>query len=292
MSEIQQKKKPRKARPNYVYAIISMALVLFFLGLTLSFILEARSQLRGLKESIELMVEIDDKANEVDKLQLETRMQNERYVAGEIELVSKEKAAELYEEELGRNFTQTLGFNPLFASINFNVKAEYANADSLAQIKQELIAHPIVRDVHYNELLLDAVDQNSGKLIILLLVVGGLLVVISITLIDSTIRLAMFSNRFLIRSMQLVGATRWFIIKPFINRAFFNGLLAVILANLAIIGFSWYLSGEIAGLRLLSDFLNFAVVLGIVLIVGLVISLTSTYLAVSKYLRMKLDDLY
>jgi cell division transport system permease protein len=292
MSEIQQKKKPRKAKPNYLYAIISMALVLFFLGITLAFILEARGQMRSMKESIMLMVELDDKANEVDQLQLETRMQNERFVGDNIELVSKDEAARRYEEELGRNFTQTLGFNPLFASINFNVKAEYANVDSIAMVKQELIGHPIVKDVHYNQLLLDAVDQNSGRLLIMLLVIGGLLIVISVTLIDSTIRLAMFSNRFLIRSMQLVGATRWFIIRPFVSKAFFNGFLAVIIAGLAIVGFAWVLSERIAGVRLLSDLVNFAAVLGIVLIVGLAISLLSTYLAVSKYLRMKLDDLY
>ncbi len=275
-----------------MYAVISMALVLFFLGMTLSFILEARGQLQGLKESIELMVELDEKANEVDKMQLETRMQSERFTAGDVEYISQDQAAMDYEEQLGKKFTQTLGFNPLFASINFHVKADYANADSLAMIKAELMSHPIVKDVHYNEVLLQAVDNSSGKLLMITLIIGALLLVISITLIDSTIRLSMFSNRFLIRSMQLVGATRWFIIRPFISRSIFYGLLAVIIASAAVLGLSWYLSQEVEGFTLLSDLVNFGLVLGIILIIGVMISITSTYFAVSKYLRMKLDDLY
>ena len=292
MSEIKAKRKPRKTRANYMYAVISMALVLFFLGMTLSFILEARGQLQGLKESIELMVELDEKANEVDKMQLETRMQSERFTAGDVEYISQDQAAMDYEEQLGKKFTQTLGFNPLFASINFHVKADYANADSLAMIKAELMSHPIVKDVHYNEVLLQAVDNSSGKLLMITLIIGALLLVISITLIDSTIRLSMFSNRFLIRSMQLVGATRWFIIRPFISRSIFYGLLAVIIASAAVLGLSWYLSQEVEGFTLLSDLVNFGLVLGIILIIGVMISITSTYFAVSKYLRMKLDDLY
>ena len=281
----------RRSKPSYIYSIVSISLVLFVIGLLGTFLFQAQYLTRTVKEKIAVQIELKDNLSETDIFQFVKRMEGEKYVKS-ASYVSKEEAAKILQEDLGEDFLDLLGYNPLYASVDLNLNADFVNADSLSIIVDELSANSKVQNLHYQKTLVNALDKNIGKITLGLGVVGALLFFIALTLIDNTIRLAMFSNRFLIKSMQLVGATRWFIVRPFILKGITNGLLSGIIAALAMLGLFIALEKQIDGLTVLQDLLTFALVVGTVVSLGIVISLLSTQRAVSKYLNLKLDDLY
>ncbi len=284
------KQTTKRAKPSYAYAIVSVTLTLFMLGLVGSLLLYSESGSRYLKEQIEINLELKESATEVDILQLQKKLDKEPYVKAS-KYYSKEDAAKMMMDEMGADL-DLLGYNPFYAKISLNFKHEYTHPDSLEKLTAELKKNPLVADVDYLSEIANLANVGLKRAGYVLGALGLMVLFISLVLIDNTIRLMMYSNRFLIKSMQLVGATRWFIIKPFIMRGIFNGFISGAAAILALLGFIyWYLT-QYSEMTLDIPLLSFAALFLGVMITGLAISTFSTYRAVSKYLTLKLDELY
>lgn len=281
----------RRARSSAASTIIGIALVLFMIGALALLLLNARELSVYVKENIQVQVFLNEEARDVDMIQLKKTIDAEAYPK-ETRFVSKEEAAKTLQDELGEDFIDFLGFNPLLPSIDIRLRADYAHPDSVAWIASELQQNPMVHEVAYSPDLIQKVYDNVNKISIILLVFSGLLLLVAIALINNTIRLAMYSRRFTIRSMQLVGATQWFIRRPFVWQGMLNGFYAAVIAAGMLTGMIYLAQREVPEFFELQDLETFALVFGIVLLIGIFLSLVSTLLAVGKYLRLKLDDLY
>lgn len=284
-------KSPRRRKPNYLYSVVSMALVLFVLGIVATILLQVQCLSVGMRESVEIQMELPDDLSEADGIQFAELLKTEPYTRS-AEYVSREQAAAIMEDQLGEDFTDLLGFNPLFASVNLRLRADYALVDSIEVLRQDWMATGDVQDITYDAGLLQAINRNIRRFAFIVLGLAGLLFAIALILMDNTIRLSMFSNRFLIRSMKLVGATHGYITRPFVLKGVFNGLLSGILAALAMIGLFYAVEQRMEGLAFFDDVLLLVAVVAGMLALGVLISLTSTWLAVRKYMNMKLDNLY
>jgi len=266
-------------------------MVLFMLGILGHVLIFSKKVSEYLRESIEISIELKDGLSDADVFQFKKKLDKKPYIKS-TKYISKEDAAKILEEKYGEDM-KILGYNPLYASINFNLRSDYANSDSLPAIETELKEYPQTQEIYYPKAIVDLINQNIRKVTLILLAISAILILIAITLIDNTIRLAMYSNRFLIKSMQLVGATRWFIIKPFMVRSLLNGFISGVLAVILMEGLLYYIRVQLPTLVVSSDDLfNFGVVFAAIIVLGVVITWFSTYLSVSKYLRLKLDDLY
>ena len=286
-----QQKRPKKSSPTYFSSILSISLILFVLGVIGTFFVQSSRLTQTLKENMAIQLVLQESVNESDCLQLSKQLEAEVFVK-DVEVIDKEEAAALMKEDLCEDFLETIGYNPLPDAIVLHVNAVYSNPDSLAWITEKILSNQLVVAVNYDENLSKNITQFSSKVLVGMLIFLGLLVLISFIIIDNTIKLAMFSQRFIIRSMQLVGAKRWFITKPFVFRAIFNGVLSAIIASLALLVNMYLLEKYLIDLNIFSHYLDFLMVAGVLLLLGIVISLLSTFFAVRKYLRMKLDDLY
>ncbi len=285
-------KAPRKrSKPSYVYSIISITLVLFMLGILGHVLLFSQKLSEYFRESIEISIILKDGLSDADIFQFQKKLEKKPYIKT-TRYISKEEAAKILQDDFGEDL-QILGYNPLYASVNFNLRADYANSDSLKAIEAELLEQPQVQEVYYFKAIVDLINQNIQKVTLILVGISLMLVIVAITLIDNTIRLAMYSNRFLIKSMQLVGATRWFIIKPFMGRSILNGFISGLLAVIALVGLLYYAQMQLPTLIVSSDdLINFGAVFIVIIAAGILITWFSTYRSVSKYLGLKLDDLY
>src|SRR5699024_139459 len=226
------------------------------------------------RENIEIQVILQDHTSKEDALALQKSIANSPF-AKSAEYISKKKAADQFKEDFGEDFVSILKTNPLYSSINLKANANYVNEDSLKVIEDRLLKNKIVREVYYQRTLVDKLDKNVNKLGAIILAVSILLGIVVIVLIDNTIRLAMFSNRFLIKTMQMVGATRWFIAKPFDLRSIGNGFISALLAIGGLIGIMFYVRKQLSQLELIADTrLTILLFLGMI-ILGICISLLS-----------------
>lgn len=285
------KSSAKKSKPSYLYSIVGVALVLFLLGTLGLVVIHANKLSMYFKESIEIQVILRDNVKEQQALALRDSITHKPYIKS-IEYVSKDMAAERFKKEFREDFLTLLQYNPLYSSINIRANAGYVNNDSLKIIESNLLQQNIVREVSYQRSLVSKLNENVNKIGLVMLLISGLLCLAVIFLIDNTIRLAMFSNRFLIKTMQMVGATRWFIAKPFDMRSIVNGAISALIAIACLLGL---MSGadkmlpELAGLR---DNVMIGLLFVGMILIGICMSLVSTHRAVMKYLRLKLDDLY
>jgi cell division transport system permease protein len=283
----------KKGKTTYAYAIIGVALVLFLFGIVGWFFIDVRKTGDYLKESIQIQAFLNRDASktEIDSLQ--------QYIAAvpyvkSAEYVTKEMAIERYNADNDTSWRKFITNNPLPESIDFNVKADHVQADSLNVLAENLQnAFPgVISEFKFPTVAVDKVSKyvKAGALVFLIIaVILTMLVIISI---DNTIRLAMYSNRFLIKTMQMVGATRWFIAKPIDIRAIINGLISALLAIIAVYSTVLLVEYFVPDFKTLHDTKSMAVLFMGIIILGIIISVFSTHRAVLKYLRMKLDDLY
>ncbi len=283
--------KSKKNKPSYLYSVISITLVLFMLGLMGLIFSHANSLTRHFKENLEFSMILEEGVTEEQRVALEKYLYTQPFVKS-AKYVSKDEAAKDFSDSFDEDFLEILGENPLFDAINIYMKANYANPDSIAKIEKVLLEKKEVKEVYYQAGLVDIVNANVKRITILLLIISVIFLLIAFTLIDNTIRLAMFSDRFLIKSMQLVGATRGFISWPFIKKSLINGLLSGILAVFLIIACLYFAQRNIPELGRLQNFSNLMIICGVVFIIGLLISYISTRSAVLKYLKAELDELY
>ncbi len=287
----QERYTKRRLLTSYLTTTVSITLVLFLLGLTAMMLLYASVISRHVRENIAVSVFIKEGVTEAQVSRLQKQLDASDWVKS-TKYISADEAAKIMQEELGEDFISFLGVNPLLPSIEVNPKAEYAHSDSLAKVSKKLTSLEEVKEIHYQKSLVDAVNENVKQISIGLLVLSGVLLFISLALINNTIRLSVFSRRFLIRSMMLVGASWWFIQKPFIYRGILQGLISAFLANV-LLGLVLYL-----GAKEFPDIINidqvniFATVFSLVLLLGLSLTWVSNYLAVRKFLYTDTDALY
>lgn len=282
---------PKKAKPSYIYSIISISLVLFMIGLLGVIIINAKNLSVYFKENLEFSIELKDNVRKAEIRQFQKQLEGEDYVRS-TQYITKEEATKNFTKEYGENFTQILGYSPLYSSINIYMKSEYVHPDSIRWIEKEILAKSFVKEVYYQRSVLDLINRNVRNVSIIIITISVLLLLIAVTLIESTIRLAMYSNRFLIKSMQLVGATRKFITAPFTSKSILNGLISGVLAVIFLIILIKYAQLQLPDLMILQRWDEFSLLFTGIILTGILISWWSTHRAVTKYLKMHLDDLY
>jgi len=276
---------------SYVTTTISITLLLFLLGLISLMYLTSDKISNYVKENISFTVFIKDDAKEADILKLQKLIDAKPYVKSTL-YITKDMAADQLKKDLGESFLELLTENPLPPSIEVKYKAEYAVPDSIDKIAKDISKYPIVDEMYYQKDLIYLVHKNLNTIGFFIMILSLFLLIIAIALINNTIRLLVYSKRFLIKSMQLIGATNGFIKVPFIIKAVYQGFISSILAILLLSTLIFYLQNN------LSDIINFydpkilGITFGFILISGLLITFLSSFFAVNKYLRLKISDLY
>lgn len=261
------------------------------LGLLGIIILNTQKLANNVKENIGFQVILNDNVKDVDVARMQKTLDASEYVKS-TEFINKEEAAARLQKDLGEDFIDFLGFNPLLSSINVHLKADYANADSLAWIEKDMLDTKLVKEVIYQKSLVSMINENVQKISLVILGFSSLLMIIALALINNTIRLSIYSKRFIIKTMQLVGATQGFIRRPFVLNGIKHGIYGAIIAIGMLIGVLYFAQKQLPELAELQDQNMLATLFGIVIILGIIISWISTSLAVRKYLRLKSDELY
>lgn len=280
-----------KSKTSYLYAIIGVSLVLFLLGTLGWLVINGRGLTRFFKEDIEVAVNFHDNTRDENVQKMKTILDQQPFVR-QSKIISKEDALKMMNEMEGENVDELTGANPLYASIILNLHSEYVNKDSIEKIKQFILQSNVVNDVTYPKVVVSQMNDNFRKIGIILGVISLLLFTVVVILIDNTVRLAMFSNRFLIKTMQMVGATRWFISKPFDQRAIINGLLSGILAVAGLWFVIAFAESKLPELKLLHEPVLLAILMVSMVLMGVLISLISTHRSVVKYLKVQVEELY
>jgi cell division transport system permease protein len=281
----------RRLRSSYLTSILSVSLVLFMIGLLGLLILNAKKLSDFVKENIGFSVILNEDVMEADIIRLQKNLDAARYVKS-TRYITKEKAAREMEELLGEDFIEFLGYNPLLASIEVQLNAPYANNDSIHVIEGELKDYSQIKEVFYQKSLIHLVNENVRKITIIMLSFSSLLLLISLTLINNTIRLSVYARRFIIKTMELVGATRGFIRKPFLIKSALHGFYAAIIANILLAVVIYFAQQQFMDIFSLQDFQTIGFLFLFVLIVGISLNWLSTFFAVNKFLRMHIDRLY
>ena len=276
---------------QFITSSISTTLVLLLLGLVVFFVLAANNLSVYVRENINFSVLISDDMKETDILKLQKRLNNEPFVK-ETEYISKKQALKEQTEAMGTDPQEFLGYNPFTASIEIKLHSDYANSDSIAKIEKLIKRNTNIQDVLYQKDLIDAVNENIRNISLVLLGLAIMLTFISFALINNTIRLAIYSKRFLIHTMKLVGASWGFIRRPFLKRNIWRGVLAAFIADTILMGAAyWLVSYEPELIRVITPEVML-LVSGAVLVFGVVITFLCAYLSINKYLRMKASTLY
>jgi len=291
MEEFEASESSKKTKSIYISTVFGIAMVLLMVGLLGLILVHANKLSRYVKENIVLNVYVDESAHESDVLQLQKQLEGNPIVK-QTQYVSKELAARNLQKDMGEDFVKFLGYNPLSQSLDVYLKADYANTTDIEKFKAELLKNPMIKEVKYQESLVGQMNKNLTSISLFILGFAVIFVFLSVALINNTIRLAIYSQRFLIKSMQLVGATKSFIRKPFLLYGIWHGLLGSLIA-IVILMFTLYVAQkQIPDLVILQDYTEFGIVFVLIVGLGIFISAFSTFLAVNKYLRLKIYNLY
>lgn len=291
MAKSEEKYAKRRLKTSYVSTVVSLTLVLYMLGLLGLIVLHAKKLSDYVKENIGFSIMLKEDAKKADINMLQKKLDAAVYV-NSTKFIGKDEAAEDLQAELGEDFVEFLGYNPLLSSIDVHLKASYANNDSLSIIEKQITENKIVKEVFYQKSLVHLVNENVKRIGVVLLGFSSLLLVIAIALINNTIRLSVYSKRFLIKSMQLIGATQRFIRKPFVIKGIMQGVIGAVLAILLVAATIYFAQRQIKELKEFQDIELYLSLFAIVGFLGIIISWISTYFAVRKYLKIKTDQLY
>lgn len=280
-----------KSKASYTFSIIGVSLVLFLLGTMGWIVINGSSLAQVAKEGVALQIDFHDNVRDTSVQQLKTILDKQPFTK-KSRIITKEEALRIQSELEGEDISAFLGYNPLFASIELNLHQEYVNKDSLEKIMQFVQQSNVVSRVSYPKTIVHQMNANLRKVSIILAIVSIVLILVVIVLIDNTVRLAMFSNRFLIKTMQMVGATRWFISKPFDIRALINGTISGVIAVIFLLLVKSAAEAGVPELKALNQPLLLVLLMAGMIIAGILISLVSTHRSVVKYLKLHVDDLY
>ena len=281
----------RRLLSSYFSVVLSIFLVLFLLGVLGFFIINSKKLADDFKEEIAMTVFFKNEANDTIVKAFGTELKAARF-AKSFAYVSKEAAAKLHSDIIGEDFMTFLGENPLQNSYDIHLKANFVERDSIAKIEASLRKNAMVSDIVYDKQLVNLVNDNIKKVSMWILIASGLLTIIAVLLINSSLRLSIYSNRFIIKTMQMVGATKSFIRKPFVMRSIKLGMIGAGLAVLALLALLIYLDNTYPSLGILNDPLLIALVLISIFGIGVLITWLSTYFATQRFLNLRTDDLY
>lgn len=271
--------------------VISLALVLFMLGLLGLVIINAKKLSDHVKENIGFQVVLKDTITKAELDLLKQNLGSSAYTK-RVDYISKDEAAQKLKKDLGEDFISFLGYNPLLSSLDVKLNADYANTDSLAGFEKELLQKHYVKEVIYHKDMIRQVNENARVVGLCILVLSVLLLIVAVVLINNTIRLSIYAKRFLLRTQYLVGATQGFIRRPFILKGIRQGVIAGVLAGAALFGFLVLLTNYIPDILKLQDENILALLFGGIILIGVLISGLSAALSVNRYLRLKAEDLY
>lgn len=275
----------------YLVSTLSIALVLVVVGILAFILLNARQVSDHVKQNIGFSIIVKDNVNEAEIKKMQKILETRPFVASSV-FVSKENAAKEFKQVLGEDFEEVLGYNPLLPSVEIKLNPAYANNDSLALIEKSLLKNELVQEVSYQKSLVHMVNENVRRISLILLVAGAALMLISFTLIRNTIHLAVYSQRFLIKTMQLVGAKPFFISKPFIQNSVWFGFFGSMFANLILLVAIYFLQKEVGGVV---DLMNKELLIEMVVFVvacGILLSFLASWMSVGRYLNKNMNDLY
>jgi cell division transport system permease protein len=286
-------KKPPVHRPNYFYTIFSVTLVLFLLGLFGLLVVQGQQLLKTLREQVDIIVELKEETQPVQVDSLKLHLNASAYCKpNSFEFINKEQGADLMQQEFGQDFGKLDMANPLYDVLIFHVNSDWMQTDSMSLVREDLKAIPFVNDVYYQQSVTESIADNLNKISIWVLGLGLFFVLVAIALILNTVRLALYANRFLIKNMELVGASWGFISKPYLSRSFWQGILCSLLAIFGLMALLYFVFKNVPDMQSAINLPGVAIVFGILLVLGFTIMVSSTYYVVKKYLRMRVDDMY
>ncbi len=291
MSKSFERYQKRKLISSYFSVVLSIGLVLFLLGVLGLLVLNTKKLADHFKEQIKISVFLKDNAKEVEVDQLQKSLVMSDYTKSAV-YVSKEEAAEVHSAEIGENFLDFLGYNPLKNSIDVALKADFVSTEQVEEIASELAKKDYVEEVSYDKPLIALLTDNVKRISFWILIASAVFTLIAVLLINSSIRLSIYSKRFIIKTMQMVGATKRFIRRPFIWTNIKLGMLGSLLALIALGIVLYYVDMNFPELNLLQDFMILSILFVGVFILGVLISLISTYFATQRFLNLRTDDLY
>ncbi len=292
MSKQEDNFTKRRLRASYFTSVISITLVLFILGFFGLIMLHSNMITKHVKENIQMNVYMKKNAKEAQIYRLKKELDatdNVKFTT----YISAEDAKNIYKEEIGEDFIEFLdGKNPLHASIEIHLTEAYANVNDLKKLSDKIKTRKIVEDVRFHESYVESINKNIARITIFFMVVSGLLLLIAIVLINNTIRLSVYANRFIIRSMRLIGATQSFIRKPFIIRGIIQGIISAFISIMLLITIIYELNKYYPDLVSVRNLDLYLMLFGAIILMGIIISWWSSSLSVRKFLRMKIDNLY
>ena len=291
VNSFQEKFQKRRVLKGYLSVVISISLVLFFVGILGLFLLNTRNVASYFKEQIVMTVFLKETAKDIEITQLQKKIQYQP-ATKEVNFISKEDAAAQYAIDIGEDFLEFLGYNPLLNSIDIYFNATYVNTVSLIETQRELEAANFVNEVIFDQPLVTLLDENILKVSYILMLTTIIFIVISLLLINSSIRLSIYSKRFIIKTMQLVGATKSFIRKPFIWIHLRLGILSSFIALTALTLVLLEVNNRFPELKMFEQPMELAIVFGGVLFLGVGITWISTFFATQRYLNLKSDAIY
>lgn len=286
-----EKHQKRRLITSYFSVILSISLVLFLLGSLGLFVINYDRISDNFRENIPMSVYFKDDATQKDLDAFETKVKESAYIK-DITFVHKDSAAIQHQEVIGEDFVHFLDFNPLQNSFDMHFNGAYVQQDSIRNIELSFKENPLVDDVVYDRQLVDLVNENIQKISFWILVISGFFTLISILLINSSLRLSIYAKRFIIKTMQMVGATKSFIRKPFIWTNIKLGMIGALIAIVAIISLATYVNDKLPDMQLLAGYQSLAIVCLSVFLTGILIAYISTYFATQRFLNLKSDELY
>ncbi len=281
----------RKLISSYFSVVLSIALVLFLLGALGTLLLNTKKMADHFKEQITISLFLKESAKEIEINQLQKTLALAEHVKSAV-YVSKEEAAERHSKEIGENFMAFLGYNPLKNAIDVQLMADFVTPERIEEMVSEMTAKAYVAEVSYDKPLVGLLNDNVKKIGFWILVASGIFTFIAVLLINSSIRLSIYAKRFIIKTMQMVGATKAFIRRPFIWTNIRLGMLGAVLAILALGGLLYYLNTVFPELGLFGDYTEIAILFGGVFLLGILISWMSTFFATQRFLNLRTDELY
>jgi len=287
----QPQKLNRRIFKSYLTSTISISMVLFLVGMLGVVLLNAERLAKFVKENIGFTLILNDNVGEKEINDLLSSLKATEFVKA-VEYVDKETAAERLKKELGEDFTGFLGYNPLLSSVDVKLVADYTTQEKLAVLEKKFMEYSQVKEVSYQHDIVSIINDNVKKIGFILTFFSALLLLIFFSLINNTIRISIYSQRFIINTMLLVGATDRFIRAPFVKRSVWYGVWGALIANLLLFVLMFSYAQELTGIIDFNDIKIFGIVFVSVLLTGVIISWGSTYLAVNKFIRLKFDELF
>jgi len=286
-----EKYQKRRLRSSYISVIISIGLVLFLIGVLGLILIKTNSITNHFKEKVTITIFLKDKAKSNDVEILKAELKKAEY-SKSVTYISKNEAAKMYSKDIGEDFVDFLGSNPLKNAIDISLKSDFVTPEIMANIEKQMLNRSIVAEVTYDKSLIDLLTKNISRLSFWMLLFSGVFTLIAVVLINSSIRLSVYSKRFTIKTMQMVGATKGFIRIPFIWKSIQLGVIGALVAIAGLVGFIFYIDKTIPELEMLTDFKLLGILFAFIVGLGILITWLSTFFATQRFLNLRTDELY